>query len=163
MKLYVARLGVNCGVSEIACQDESEFDKSDLEMWLYEGNGVKVFASRDYDTTKKAYFKGLEKILETVGWAITTIKEKDELDKNEGVNILDEALKETGMAEPDLPPFSFSTVYIKKDDDGFFCWYDKESNLRHCKATNDEINKHKWKPYFIENDIAIPGENHPSS
>jgi hypothetical protein len=78
MKYYIAIIGES---HEIIYSDEREFDEDGLERWLYEGGGRSVFASRDYEVTKNAYMKALQKMLDTVGWAITNLPSKEDLQK----------------------------------------------------------------------------------
>lgn len=76
MKYYIAIVGGN---HEIVYSDEYEFDQDELEKWIYQGGGESCFASSDYEVTKNAYMKVLQKMLDTVGWAITTLPSKESL------------------------------------------------------------------------------------
>ncbi len=76
MKYYIAIIGDS---HEIVYSDEYKFDQDELEKWIYQGGGESCFASSDYEVTKNAYMKALQKILDTVGWAITTLPSKESL------------------------------------------------------------------------------------
>lgn len=79
MKYYVAIIGVN---HEIVFSDEYSFDEDEMQKWVYQGGGESCFASKDYEITKKAYLAALQKMLDTVGWAITNLPSKEDLTLN---------------------------------------------------------------------------------
>jgi hypothetical protein len=79
MKYYIATIG---GSHEIVYSDEYSFDKDEMERWLYQGDGESCFASKDYEITKKAYLVAMQKMLDTVGWAITNLPSKEDLKLN---------------------------------------------------------------------------------
>jgi hypothetical protein len=76
MKYYVATIGGDHG---IRYSDECGFSPDNLDSWVYDGGGQSYFASTDYEVTKTAYLKALQKMLDTVGWAITTLPSKESL------------------------------------------------------------------------------------
>lgn len=72
------------------------------------------------------------------------------MSKKEGLRI-DEALKETGMAEDIIDPLAYS--FVKTDDNRCLYWYDKKSGDElEAVALNAVIGK-IWIPYYVEQGI----------